>query len=260
MKKIFPVKKKVNERKPEYKTYRYSAAEFLKYGSAGLAVGLLICWLCYHSIYSLPAAAAVTVIYLKRKKTALMQKRRKLLLYHFKDFLGSLHTALNAGYSLENGIKESLEEIEQMYGKKDVMAQEIRIMILGLKVGKTAEELFYDLGQRSGLEDLRLFAELLAIGKRQGGRLGKILGDTKYIICGKIETEQEIDRQLADKKYEQRIMSLMPACVIIYLRLTFDGFIEQLYGNLQGVIIMSACLAVYALAFYAGERIVKIEV
>ena len=243
-----------------YSEYKYSAVELFKYTAVGAGTGLLICWLCYHSIYSVPAAAVVAVIYLKKKKTSLMEKRKKQLQYHFKDFIGAFHTSLNAGYSIENGIKEALADIKQMYGEKDVMTKEIRIMLSSLKVGRSVEEVFYELGERSGLEDIRLFAELLAIGKRQGGRLGKILGDTKYIICGKIDTEQEIDKQLAEKKYEQRIMSLMPACVILYLRLTFDGFIEQLYGNLTGVIIMSICLVVYAAAFYLGERIVDIKV
>lgn len=200
------------------------------------------------------------LFYMKRKKQSLIESRKKQLLYHFKDFTGALHTSLNAGYSVENGVAEALEDIRQLYGEKDVMTQEIKRMIAGLRLGESVEELFYDLGVRSGLDDIKLFSELLAIGKRHGGRLGKILGDTKHIINGKIETEQEIDKQIAAKKYEQKIMSLMPACVIIYLRLTFSGFIEQLYGNPGGVVIMTICLMAYAFAYRMGEKIVSIEV
>ncbi|HIV16825.1 MAG TPA: hypothetical protein IAB17_02420 [Candidatus Alectryocaccobium stercorigallinarum] len=247
-------------RKIIYSTYKYSAAELIKYGAVGAAAGLIICWLCYHSVYSIPLAFAVMLIYLKTKKTSLIEKRKKQLLFHFKDFLGALHSSLNSGYSVENGIAEALEDIRQLYGDKDVMTVEIKFMLQGLKIGRPVEELFYDLGERSTLSDIRLFAELLSIGKKQGGRLGKILGDTRYIICGKIDTEQEIDRQLSAKKYEQKIMCFMPACVILYMRLTFSGFIEQLYGNTPGVIIMSICLAVYAGAYYMGKKIVSIKV
>lgn len=243
-----------------YDTYTMTFGECIKYGAVGLILGLLVCWLCYHSIYSAPLAAVVMIIYLQAKRKSLKEERKKKLLYHFKDFLGSLHTALNSGYSVENGTAEALEDIRNLYGDNDVMTVEIRYMIAGLRIGRQIEELFQELGERSALEDIRLFSELISIGKRQGGRLGKILGDTKHIICGKIETEQEIDRQLSAKKYEQKIMSLMPACIIIYLRLTFDGFIEQLYGNLLGVVIMSMCLGIYAGAYYMGRKIVNIRV
>ena len=243
-----------------YDTYTMTLGECVKYGAVGLSLGMLVCWLCYHSIYSVPLAAAVMMVYLYGKRKTLKEERKKKLLYHFKDFLGALHTALNSGYSVENGTAEALEDIRNLYGDSDIMTVEIRYMISGLKIGRQIEELFQELGERSDLEDIRLFSELISIGKRQGGRIGKILGDTKHIICGKIETEQEIDRQLSAKKYEQKIMSLMPACIIIYLRLTFDGFVEQLYGNLIGVIIMTICLGIYAGAYYMGRKIVNIRV
>lgn len=243
-----------------YSVYKYSIFELVKYGAAGLLAGCLICWLCYHSLYSLPVAIAVMFFYLKNKKKSLIEHRRKQLLHHFKDFIGALHTSLNAGYSVENGMAEAMEDIRRLYGENDVMTQEIKRMLIGLRVGESVEDMFYDLGSRSGLDDIKLFSELLSTGKRHGGRLGKILGDIKHIICGKIETEQEIDKQIAAKKYEQKVMSLMPACVIVYLRLTFSGFIEQLYGNIAGVIIMTTCLAVYVFAYQMGKRIVSIEV
>ena len=254
-----PVKKNENK-KIFYDIYKYSFPEIIKYSSVGLAVGITVCWLCYHSIYSAPLAAMIMLIYLKKKNINLRETRRKTLLFHFKDFLGSLHTSLNAGYSIENGIKETLADMKKMYGDRDVITRETNVIIAGLNIGRPIEDLFYDLGERSKLDDIRLFSELLAIGKRHGGRLGKILGDTKYIICGKIDTEQEIDKQLSSKKYEQKIMSLMPACVLIYMRLTFTGFVERLYGNLSGIIVMSICLAVYACAYHMGEKIVNIEI
>ena len=252
--------KRKNNIRIRYDVYRMTAPERIKYGAVGLALGSLVCWLCYHSIYSAPLAAAVMLIYISAKKKSLKEERKKRLLYHFKDFLGALHTALNSGYSVENGTAEALEDIRSLHGDNDVMTFEIRYMLSGLRLGRQIDEMFEELAQRSGVEDIRLFSELLSIGKRRGGRLGKILGDTKHIICGKIETEQEIDRQLSSKKYEQKIMSLMPACIIIYLRLTFDGFIEQLYGNLLGVIIMTVCLGVYVCAYCMGRKIADIKV
>lgn len=246
--------------KTDYNEYRFSVLEILKYGTIGAGTGAIVCWLCYHDIRSLPLAVLIMILYLRKKKKELIEERKKRLLYHFKDFLSSLNNSLNAGYSIENAIAETADDMKKLYGEEDVIVIELKIMIAGLKLRKPVEEMFYDLGERSGVEDIRLFAELLAIGKHQGGSINKILSDTRHIICEKIETEQEIDKQLAAKKYEHKIMSLMPACIIIYLRLTFDGFIEQLYGTPEGIVVMTVCLGVYAGAYALGNKIIRIAV
>ena len=52
----------------------------------------------------------------------------------------------------------------------------------------------------------------------------------------------------------------MPAGIILYLRLSFGSFMDCLYGNITGVLIMTAALAVYLAAFYLGTKMVQIEV
>lgn len=252
--------KKKQTKRIFYDKYKLSIPEILKYGSAGFLIGILICWLCYHSIYSLPIAVVVALFYIKIKKKELIKKRKILLRDHFAGLLESLYTALSSGYSVENGIKAALSDMEQMYGNDDVIVNEIRLMNFGLGYKKTIEELFDDLAMRSDTDDIKLFAQMLVISKRKGGTIGKLLGDTKSIICEKIDMLRERDKILASKIYELKIMSIMPAAVIIYLRLTFSGFIEQLYQNQAGVFVMTCCLCFYAGAFMLGKKIIKIDI
>ena len=62
------------------------------------------------------------------------------------------------------------------------------------------------------------------------------------------------------KKYEQRIMSLVPVGVMAYMSITSEGFFDVLYHNGLGIIIMSFCLLVYGVAVYLGEHLTRIEV
>ncbi len=243
-----------------YDKYKLSVLEILRYGTVGLAIGILVCWLCYHSIYSLPIAVIIAILYMKLKKRELIKNRKILLRDHFASLLESLHTALSAGYSVENGIKAALLDMEQMYGANDVITNELRLMNIGLGYKKTIEELFEDLAIRSDTDDIKLFAQMLVVSKRKGGTIGKLLGDTKSIICEKIDMLRERDKILTSKVYELKIMSIMPAAVIIYLRLTFSGFIEQLYQNAAGAFVMTGCLCLYAGAFVLGRRIIKIDI
>ena len=90
--------------------------------------------------------------------------------------------------------------------------------------------------------------------------MGKLLSDTSRILDEKADTESLIQEQLAGKRMEHRVMSLMPALMILYMRLCFSGFTEVLYGTQAGVLVMTVSLAVYTAAYVWGLRMVNIRV
>ena len=243
----------------DYGTIRPGAAKGLRILLEGAALGCAVCWLCYNDPRTLPLAALIAVLFFRMRKKGLIEKRRKELLYHFRDMITSLHAALRAGYSVENAVGSAARDIEVLYGKSDVLSRELSYLVFQLRLRRRIEELFRDMGERSGLEDIRMFAQLLAVGKKTGGNLSRVLSQTSQILCEKIDTEMEIDTLLSAKKFEQKIMSLMPAAIILYMRLSFPGFIETLYGNLFGAAVMTVCLLVYAAAFLWGKQIVRVD-
>ena len=62
------------------------------------------------------------------------------------------------------------------------------------------------------------------------------------------------------KKSEQMVMSVMPAGIICYLKLTSPGFLDVLYGNPFGICAMTVCMVIYGLSYWLGVKIVDIEV
>ena len=55
-------------------------------------------------------------------------------------------------------------------------------------------------------------------------------------------------------------MSAVPFAMICYMKVSFPDFLDVLYGNVLGAVIMSVCLLIYAGAFELGKRIVEVEV
>ena len=74
------------------------------------------------------------------------------------------------------------------------------------------------------------------------------------------EVKKEIEATLAAKKSEQMVMSVMPAGIICYLKLTSPGFLDVLYGNPFGICAMTVCMVIYGLSYWLGVKIVDIEV
>ena len=111
-----------------------------------------------------------------------------------------------------------------------------------------------------GVLYLSFFVHNRSTAKRTGGDMNRIIQTSARMLGDKIDVRKEIETTLAAKKAEQMIMSLMPAGIILYLKLTSPGFLSVLYGNLFGMCAMTLCLGIYVLSYWLGRRIVDIEV
>lgn len=237
-----------------------SAKEYAVFLLEGAAAALALNYLFYRSAWGMLLLFPVEALFLQMKRKERLKLKKRLLHYHFKDVLASLHTALRAGYSLENAVREAYGDLKNTYGEKDAMTRELYEMCNRLKLKVPVEALFEELGERSGVEDIQNFAGVLQIAKRTGGSMDSILHDTWRTLSGKIETKQEIDAGMAARKYEQTVMSVMPAGIIFYLGVSFPDVLEQMYTTGAGRLVMTACLAVYGAAYLMGRKMVDIEV
>ena len=69
-----------------------------------------------------------------------------------------------------------------------------------------------------------------------------------------------LHNRFAAKKYEFQIMSMVPYGIIAYMSLSFSDFMEELYGNVTGIGVMTLCLGIYVGAYYLGVRLLRIDV
>ena len=243
-----------------YDRYIFSKKEWIVNIVEIAALTCGIYYLCYRSWWAFLGAVPLGFWYIKWKQREKTEKRKKLLMYHFRDVLHGLQSAVRAGYSMESAVVECRKELEQIYGEKADMVTEFIYMERQMRVGIPVEQLFLDLGIRSGVEDIRNFGEIFLICRRTGGNLAEVMEKMARIIGEKIRVEQEIDVSVAGKKMEQMVMSLVPGGMILYMQVTSEGFLNILYHNLLGIIVMTVCLGIYGFSFWLGRKIVRIAV
>ena len=58
---------------------------------------------------------------------------------------------------MEQGVMECRREMERLFGNGDDLVRELRYMESQMQVGVPVEQLFWNLGQRSGVEEIRNF-------------------------------------------------------------------------------------------------------
>ena len=147
-----------------------------------------------------------------------------------------------------------------MYPKDEMICKELSCMVQQVYIKIPAEQIFEDFAKRIRLDDVRSFANVFAAAKRSGGDMIAIIQNTVNQIGDKIDVKREIDTLLAAKRYEFKVMAVIPYAIIAYMIFSFPEFMDCLYENVIGTGVMSVCLLVYLAAYAIGVRLVKIEV
>lgn len=247
-------------KKMDYRVYRCKRRDVLCCLAISIGLGLVICWLFYRSWYAMILTVPVYLAVQKSYTQEKLNKRKKELLIEFRDGMQVVSTALLAGYSIENAWREAEKESGKLHGENAILTQEFHQMNARIQINQPFEQVLADFAERSGCEDIESFSEVFSFAKRGGGDFAGIIRTTVWHLSSKMEVEREIDTVIAGKKLESRIMNVMPVCILGYLNLSSGTFLDVLYGNVLGVIIMTVALTVCIGAMKLTERIIHIEV
>ena len=177
----------------------------------------------------------------------------------FREGLQGIAAALNAGYSVENAFLEAKKDLQLLYGNSSALAPEMQEIINKTQLNYPIEEALFELADRSGVEDIRRFAEVFQTAKRTGGDLIAITKTSADRISERLEVKREIASMIAGKEMEAKIMKIIPLGMIVYFWFCSPGFLNPLYQG-QGRIVMTVLLLLYLMAFYWCERITRIDV
>ena len=178
----------------------------------------------------------------------------------FREWILLLASSLTAGYSMENALVQSYQELCMMFPKGGIMQEELKMMLAKAGNNQRPEILFDELAEKYPYEEVQSFAEVFKAARISGGSLQTAIRGTAAQMAEIMDTRREIRTLLAARVYEQRIMSVMPAAVLLYIRLGSGEFLEGLYHNMTGVLVMSVCLGIYGAAYLMGKRMVQFEI
>ena len=240
----------------KYDTYRFSKGERVMYLLWGAAVSALISWAFYKSLAAFFILLLPTEWFFFRfMKTTLMENRKFELSLEFREAIMAVQSSLNAGYSVENAFIEAGRVMENMYGSNGLITEEFKVLTRRLRTNESLEKILLELADRSGIEDIEDFANVFSAAKRSGGDFTRIIRKASDSIGDKMDIRRDIRTSINARRYENRIMEIVPFGIIIYLNVTSADFLSSLYHNISGVIIMTISLALYLTGFLMAEKI-----
>lgn len=244
----------------DYGDYRFTFREYLMLAGRSAALSAAAGWLFYESSAAVLILLVIIFLLTIFNKERFAASRRWQLNLEFRDALSGMSAALSAGYSADNALSEALKALRALYPENALIIREFQFLGYRMKNGETAEEVISDLAGRSGVEDIRSFAAVFAAARKSGGNMVRILQRSIDKMGRKIEAKREIRTYLASRRYETLILKGMPFGILAYLRLCSPGFLNPMYHNSSGALIMTILLAMYFGCCALADRIMEIEV
>ncbi|MCD8220610.1 MAG: type II secretion system F family protein [Clostridiales bacterium] len=201
-----------------------------------------------------------SVVGIAAERQTRMARRKRALSGQFKESMMILAGLFSAGYSVENALAASIRELTTLYGSDGLITREFESMVQWMRMNRTVEQALDDFAQRSGLEEIRSFSEVFSVAKRSSGDLGSIMRHTAEVIRDRMQVQEEIVTMTASRRFEQKIMNLIPFFIVFYIDGASPGFFDQMYETGAGRFMMTICLVVYLISYVAARKILEIEI
>ncbi len=221
-------------------------------------IALTVAWLFYDKLFVAVLLLPLGIFILRTDRSKYIFQVKGRLRVEFKEFIIHLSGSLNAGYSLEQGIKRAYDDMSQeefLY-----LSKELALIVNGLGLNRDVEKLLMDMGTRCQEDIIMEFARLVATAKQYGGNINSLINKTKTKLNDKLMVEKEIDTMIAAKRLEGYIMLLMPFGIVLYMRITNGTYISLLYESVVGTVVVTLALLVILVCGLIINKITKIEV
>ncbi len=258
-------RQKAKERAAEidvnYNEYHMTVIERIRYSlMAGLFL-FLVGYLFYRSIILALAVSLLGLAYPTVKRKQLIEKRKSKLQLEFKDALAVIYTSISAGTSPTNAVIGAKDELERLYfeGTHDII-KEFDRMRQKIQFNEKVEDVLRDFSDRSGLEDVANFTDVFVMSMNTGGKQAEIIKSTINTIVEKIEIKREIEVMVAEKKFEAKVMNVMPFLIMGGLSLSAGDYMDPLFTNIMGRVVITVVLILLGIAYLVSQKIMRIEV
>jgi len=186
---------------------------------------------------------------------AYVRRRRKRHLQAFAAQLPAaldmLRSSIHAGHSLDYALAFAVAELSDPIGQSfSVVLDEIR---LGLSLREALDNLY----RRVPLEELRLFVLAVVLSREVGGSLSEVLGKLAATLRERNRLRQQVRALSAQGRASAILLFIIPPGVALIANLLRPGFVEPLFYNPTGRLLLGVAAAFQIAAILLIHRIIN---
>lgn len=211
----------------------------------------------FKSLMGIILTFPVAAVYIRYAEKKLKKKKMQQLGIQFKDVILALASSMQAGYSLNHAFEDALEMGYAVYGKQSLIVSLFETVVWGQKLNIPMDRLLTEMAERSELEEVQNFTEVIKVTRRYGGNLPDMIQKLAGVMEDHLTVKAEILSVTTSVRYEAYIMDLIPVAIIWYMNLTEPLFLEILYHGLLGRCFMGVCMLFYLITVFWQFRIME---
>ena len=170
------------------------------------------------------------------------------------DTITLLSNSLRAGSSFLQSI-----ELVSREGNPP-MAEEMGRGVREVNLGLGMEEALNNLVRRIKSEDLDLMVTAISIQQQVGGNLAEILDTIAFTIRERVRIKGEINTLTAQGRYSGYLVAMLPIGLAFVLNIINPAFMQPLFTQLIGRILLGVGIVLMAIGFFAIQKITNIKV
>lgn len=144
------------------------------------------------------------------------RRRKEQIFLSLPDTLDLMVVCVEAGLGLDQAMRKVAEEMKSTYG---TIADEFQICNFQLQMGRSRNDVLHELGQRTGVDDLRALASILI----QADKFGSSVGQALRVQSDSMRTRR---KQIAEEKAAKTAVQLIFPLVLFI----FPGIFAVLVG------------------------------
>ena len=126
-------------------------------------------------------------------------------------------------------------------------------------MNETLEYALSDFASRARLEDVDSFVNVFNISKRTGGNIAEVIKNTSAIISDRIEVGQEVDTMLTERRFEQKVLNMVPILMILVLSFSAPDYLSPVFTTMAGRLTMSVSIALLGISWLISSKINDIK-
>jgi tight adherence protein B len=216
-------------------------------GSAllGTAAGLLV-HRVIGGLVGLPLGMAAPLVFVAAWAT----RRRERLQAQVPDVFEQLARGLRAGQSLPQALQSVGDEFPSPVGPELVLCREQH------NLGLPLEAALRDLGRRTGLLELRVFAVALAVQEQAGGNLAELLDKLAATSRERLRTRRRVKALSAEGRMQAAVLLALPPALFVVMLFLKRSYAEVLLAH-PGLLVGMLALQLVGLLWI--RRIVNFE-
>ncbi len=208
--------------------------------SKGLLVGIII------AIVAFPMPR----LYLKHLKKQRLIKFNEQL----EDALGSMSSALKAGFSINQAIETIAAE------DKRPISIEFRLLMQEIRLGVPLERALENLNVRMGSDDFELVATAIITARQTGGELTAIFDRLAGLIRERARINGKLRAMTAQGKLQATIIGVMPLFLLIMMSYAAPTAMDAFFSSIVGIMSMIAAAIMVTIGYLVIRKITTIDI